>query len=167
MTEPAGTQQQESGTEQQGTPESRQAAGAGEQQTKTGEDSGASGSLIGKAVGDGGASGGEGSNTGQPGVGNGQPELIGAPDGYGVYSVPEGIQLNVETAKELNDMAKSMNLSQVGAQKLVDLHVKHSQKQNDAAQAQFHELKNDWEKETKKELGADYNTEMVLVSKTV
>ncbi len=131
-------------------------------QSPAGETPPPSGSLIGAAA----AAAGDGiaPNTVVPGAAN---DLVGAPEGYGVYKVPEGIQVDVAMVSELNDLAKTMNLSQVGAQKLIDLQVKMSQKQETAEQARWNEMKAGWETETKKALGASYDSEMAFVGKTM
>lgn len=131
-----------------------------EGQPPAGGEPGTSGSLIGKAAGDADANK-------QPGAGDGQTEFIGAPEKFEAYDIPEGVQMNEATTKELNDMAKSMNLSQVGVQQLVNLHVKSIQEQGDAAQAQFNQLKDEWAQETKTDLGAEFDKEMGMVRKTV
>jgi hypothetical protein len=74
--------------------------------------------------------------------------------------------MDVGMVAELNGLAKDMNLSQVGAQKLVDLQVKMTQKQEDLGHAQFNQMKAEWETETKKELGASFEADMALVRKT-
>lgn len=94
-------------------------------------------------------------------------DLVGAPEGYGVYSVPENIQVDVGMVAELNELAKNMNLSQVGAQKLIDLQVKMSQKQDAMAQSQYNEIKASWETETRKECGANFEADAAMVRKTV
>lgn len=147
------------GTAAEGTQQPAGTQGAAQtetgSQTPAGEGTQASGSMISKAAEEGSKQKADNS------------EFVGSPEGYGVYTVPEGIQVDVGMVTELNDLAKKMNLSQAGAQKLVDLQVKMTQKQGDTAWAQFNEMKESWEKETRQELGVNYNSEMGLVRKTV
>lgn len=50
----------------------------------------------------------------------------GAPDAYTAFTLPEGVTLDAGRNTEFATLAKELNLSQAGAQKLVDLAMKHS-----------------------------------------
>lgn len=54
-------------------------------------------------------------------------EVVGAPEEYEAFVVPEGIELNGEVTDEFKALAKEQNLTQANAQKLIDLATKHSQ----------------------------------------
>lgn len=85
-------------------------------------------------------------------------ELHGAPEGdYADFALPEGVKLDETGAKSLADIAKELNLSQKGAQKLIDLGVEKQQRDAETARAQLETVHTGWVNATKtdKEFGGD------------
>lgn len=81
--------------------------------------------------------------------------LTGAPEAYDEFVMPEGVELVDDRLKEFQDIAKEMDLSQKGAQTLID---KHIQTLNEVAEAQneaWAETRAEWREATKsdKEFG--------------
>lgn len=68
----------------------------------------------------------------------------GAPETYGDFTAPEGVELASEAVEGFKSIAKELNLSQDAAQKLVDYHVKHSTEQAQAQATAFKEMSEGW-----------------------
>lgn len=72
------------------------------------------------------ASGGEAQDGDQAGGGEDGSDAQGAPEEYADFALPEGYALPDDIGTELKDTAKSLNLTQDQAQKLVDLGAKQA-----------------------------------------
>jgi len=75
----------------------------------------------------------------------GAPE--GAPEKYADFKVPEGFVLDKDVATEFGTVAKGLNISQAGAQELVDLYVKHAQEAQNAPYQAWTEVQERWRNE--------------------
>ena len=84
-------------------------------------------------------------------------EATGAPEAYESFKVPEGVKLDEALMGEFSAAFKGMNLSQDGAQQVVDMGVKLQQKWAADQTAQLTALRSDWANQVKtdKEIGGD------------
>jgi hypothetical protein len=71
----------------------------------------------------------------------------GAPEKYADFKVPEGFELDKDVAAEFGTVAKGLNISQVGAQELVDFYVKHVQQANAAPYQAWTDVQEQWRNE--------------------
>ena len=88
-----------------------------------------------------------------PSLLNAKPE--GAPEKYSDFKLPEGLAIKPEVLTEASTLFKGLNLSQDGAQSLLDFHAKQLA---EAAAAPFKtvtELKSAWETEVRAAYGKD------------
>ena len=74
----------------------------------------------------------------------------GAPEKYDAFTVPEGFTIAQSAVDEFGTLAKELNLTQEGAQKLVDYQVKFQQAQYDKLDAQVKKQSEDWAADTLK-----------------
>lgn len=83
--------------------------------------------------------------------------LTGAPEAYEDFAAPEGVELDAEVATDLKTLAKDLDLSQVGAQKVADLGVKLAEKWATQAQENYAAEVAKWKTttETDSEIGGD------------
>jgi hypothetical protein len=71
----------------------------------------------------------------------------GAPEKYEDFTVPDGFELDKNVAAEFGTVAKGLNISQTGAQELVDLYVKHVQEANNAPYKAWSDVQERWRNE--------------------
>jgi hypothetical protein len=71
----------------------------------------------------------------KPEVGKPNSEQQGAPEAYTDFTLPEGMDMDVEVLGEFKDFAKELNLPQDKAQKIVDFQTKLATKQAEQYQA--------------------------------
>jgi hypothetical protein len=90
----------------------------------------------------------------------------GAPEAYADFTVPEGMTLEPETTNAFKELAKSSNLSQASAQKLVDLASGLVDKTMQGLQAQMGERVAQWAEQAKADpvVGGPKFTENVQVA---
>jgi hypothetical protein len=88
-----------------------------------------------------------------------------APESYADFKLPEGIAADKAMTEEFKSIAKSLNLSQENAQKLVDVQAKYVKSQGDAVLNQYKQQVENWKKESIQSLGADYKKELSLAAK--
>lgn len=74
----------------------------------------------------------------------------GAPEKYEAFTVPEGVTLDESAVTEFGALAKELNLTQEGAQKLVDYQVKFQQAQYAKLDEQVKKQAEDWAADTLK-----------------
>ncbi len=91
----------------------------------------------------------------------------GAPETYADFKVPEGVEVNQPVLDAFKVLAKKHNLTQEGAQELIDLQVKHVQGITEGLQKTFEDTKAEWKKEAIAALGADYKKELVFASRAI
>ena len=91
----------------------------------------------------------------------------GAPEKYADFKVPDGLKIDVPVLEEFKTAAKELNLTQEGAQKLVDLQLKHMKSVTDGLNTEFIKIKTEWKNDTIKELGTDYQKELVFAGKAL
>lgn len=77
-------------------------------------------------------------------------ELVGAPEAYEDFTLPEGMTLSDETKTEVQALFKEVNLSQKGAQKLLDTYAKQSQDIVQSMIDKSNEQRAAWREEVKK-----------------
>lgn len=94
-------------------------------------------------------------------------EAKGAPEKYEDFKVPEGAIVNQPVLDEFKATAKELNLTQAGAQKLIDLQVKHMDSLVQSMQQSFQQIKDDWKADTIKTLGASAKTDLVSAGKAI
>lgn len=84
-------------------------------------------------------------------------KLVGAPEKYESFTAPQGVTLNSELVNEFTPLAKNLNLSQEGAQKIADFGVKLIQKQSEATAKQWVDTRAAWTTQIKsdKEVGGN------------
>ena len=77
-------------------------------------------------------------------------ELTGAPEAdYEAFEIPEGIQVNEEGLTEFKTLAKELNLSQKGAQRLVDFQMQMNARQAEQAVQAYQDQQTEWLKALK------------------
>ena len=96
-----------------------------------------------------------------------EKESKGAPEKYEDFKVPEGAIVNQPVLDEFKATAKELNLTQAGAQKLIDLQVKHMDSLVQSMQQSFQQIKNDWKADTIKTLGATAKTDLVSAGRAI
>ena len=74
----------------------------------------------GKAQGDANGDGKTGDEGGDKGQGDGKAKATGAPESYESFKLPEGVQMDEAGLKSFSEFAKSMDLSQEGAQAFIE-----------------------------------------------
>ena len=75
---------------------------------------------------------------------------IGAPETYGDFALPEGYTLDDEVKEEIGKVFKGMNISQAGAQKLVDIYLKRVTAQKEADLNDLNARRKTWRSEVRK-----------------
>jgi|SRR5579872_460734 len=73
--------------------------------------------------------------------------LTGAPETYSDYKMPDGWSLDPDAKKEADTVFKELNLSQDGAQKLMDMYTKNVLEAHNAPFKAYQELTEGWAKE--------------------
>tara|TARA_R110000824_G_scaffold69297_4_gene178638 strand:- start:9099 stop:9749 length:651 start_codon:yes stop_codon:yes gene_type:complete len=76
-------------------------------------------------------------------------EIVGAPDAYEAFTLPEGFALNEEFSARFAEAAKGMNLTQDQAQSLVDLQAELSSTAGTELSEGWTTLKAEWQAEAK------------------
>ncbi len=91
----------------------------------------------------------------------------GAPETYADFTAPEGVQLSPELAGEFGTLAKSLNLSQENAQKMVDVAAKLAQHGAQAQAGQVQTIHDEWRALTTadKEFGGEKLAENLAIAK--
>lgn len=98
-------------------------------------------------------------------------ELTGAPESYEDFTLPEGVEMDKVALEEFTPLAKELDLSQKGAQKLIDFKAKNDARVNEeSVQRQWdvwNETQENWVKEAKsdKEIGGDKFDESLSLAK--
>lgn len=77
--------------------------------------------------------------------------LVGAPEKYEAFKAPEGFEFDVAKMEELSGKFKAMNLSQEGAQQLIDFHTKELLEAIEAPYNEFVETRKGWREEMSKD----------------
>ena len=71
----------------------------------------------------------------------------GAPEKYEAFKAPEGYELNEKAVGEFSTLAKELNLSQEGAQRLVDMYVAQQKANAEEPFAAYDKMRDDWRSE--------------------
>lgn len=74
---------------------------------------------------------------------------VGAPETYEEFTLPEGFSLDDEVKEEISGMFKSMNISQAGAQKLIDAYLKRVMSQKEAEISELNSRRMRWRSEVR------------------
>lgn len=77
--------------------------------------------------------------------------FIGAPEKYGDFNVPDGVVVRPDMLEKTETIARELNLSQAGAQKLIDLAPELSQAMADAQQEHWDTVVSNWESSIKED----------------
>ena len=93
----------------------------------------------------------------------------GAPEKYEDFQVPEGFVLDEAIAKEAGELFKGLNVSQEGAQKLVDFYIAKTQEAADAPIKFWSEKQAKWQADMKadKEIGSRLPLVKQTISKAI
>jgi hypothetical protein len=119
------------------------AEGAPAEQTETGGDSGGTAPAEGEAT--------QEQPLLTPGVDeNGKSELEGAPEAYADYNMPEGFAIDEDTKARVDGIFKELNLSQKGAQRLIDAYTEQVVSQKEADLAALADRRRQWRAEVRK-----------------
>jgi hypothetical protein len=94
-------------------------------------------------------------------------ELVGAPEAYEDLNFGEGAEINEKALGEFKELAKSMNLSQSGVQKLADFQSSLMKEQSEQVTASYDKMSNDWKAETIKQLGPEYQKDIAIAGKAI
>ncbi len=92
-------------------------------------------------------------------------DLLGAPETYEDFTVPEGMQLDKERLEKFLPIISEMGLSQKGAQQLIDLQAEVAQAAHDAQAAAWEETQTGWTEASKadKEIGGvDFDANLAV-----
>jgi hypothetical protein len=94
-------------------------------------------------------------------------EDSGAPENYGDFELPEGMELDEKAMEQFVPIAKELELSQEQAQKLVTLYSNQIKAQVDAQEETYSTIRTDWVKEVKadKEIGGEKFNENVATAR--
>src|SRR6266403_5822536 len=69
----------------------------------------------------------------------------GAPEAYTDFTLPEGVKLEGETLKSAQELFKSLNLPQDGAQRLVDFHLGQIRAATEASSKAYEDMRAGWQ----------------------
>src|SRR6266403_5959726 len=69
----------------------------------------------------------------------------GAPEAYTDFTLPEGVKLEGETLKSAQELFKSLNLPQDGAQRLVDFHLGQIKAATEASSKAYEDMRAGWQ----------------------
>ena len=94
-----------------------------------------------------------------------QAEPAGAPEAYDFKeSIPEGVEMDEAITKDFTEIARSMNLTNAQANQLAAYGIKYGQTVAAAAQQQRVAEVEQWGKDAKESLGADFDKVMVTAA---
>lgn len=80
---------------------------------------------------------------------DGKDKPTGAPEAYEDFTLPEGMEMDVEILGEFKNLAKELNIPQAKAQQLIDFQSQLASKQAEAYQAAVTKQAQDWAAEIK------------------
>ncbi|WP_052439769.1 hypothetical protein [Pseudomonas fluorescens] len=80
---------------------------------------------------------------------DGKDKPVGAPEAYEDFTLPEGMEMDVEILGEFKNLAKELNIPQAKAQQLIDFQSQLANKQAEAYQAAVTKQAKDWAAEIK------------------
>lgn len=86
---------------------------------------------------------------------DGEPVLTGAPEKYADFTLPDGFTADKEMMGAAGELFKKMNISQDGAQQLVDLYAKNLQAAQEAPFKAYIDMKQGWTDEVNTKYGKD------------
>lgn len=86
---------------------------------------------------------------------DGEPVLTGAPEKYADFTLPDGFTADKEMMGAAGELFKKMNISQDGAQQLVDFYVKNLQAAQEAPFKAYIDMKQGWTDEVNTKYGKD------------
>lgn len=92
-------------------------------------------------------------------------ENSGAPEKYGDFEFPEGMELDEAAMEQFLPLAKELDLNQEQAQKLVSMYSQNIQSQIEAQETEYKDVRSEWVKAIKadKEVGGkDYEANLGL-----
>ena len=80
---------------------------------------------------------------------DGKDKPVGAPEAYEDFTLPEGMEMDVEILGEFKNLAKELNIPQAKAQQLIDFQSQLASKQAELYQAAVTKQAKDWAAEIK------------------
>jgi hypothetical protein len=86
---------------------------------------------------------------------DGEPVFTGAPEKYEDFKLPDGFKLDPEAVTAATEIFKKANLSQDGAQQLIDFHAKQLQAAQEAPFKAFVDMKKGWTDAVNTKYGKD------------
>jgi hypothetical protein len=86
---------------------------------------------------------------------------------YQDFSLPEGFTLDAEVGAEFKSIAKELKLNQEQAQKLVDMHTKHTKFAQEKLDSEFKGIVSDWRQEAVTHFGKGLQSELSYVAKAL
>ena len=92
--------------------------------------------------------------------------LRGAPESYADFTVPDGVEVQDDKLGKFQDLARELDLSQSGAQRLVDLQAEFTAEAMEQQRATWAELQSQWIGAVKsdREIGGDKLSETIAVA---
>lgn len=110
---------------------------------------------------------GDAGDKGKPGADDkGNAEGAGTPaEGY-KFNLPDGLEFDKDTVSAFSALAKKSNMSQESAQEIVDLQVGMVKKVQEQSAKDYQDQQSQWQADTKKAFGADFDKKMSFAAKT-
>lgn len=99
-----------------------------------------------------------------------EAKAAGAPEKYEAFTIAEGFEAKPEQLAQFGELAKSLNLNQANAQKLVDEHIKAMTGLRDSMETARIEMEAGWRKATESDKdfgGANLPANLALASKAL
>lgn len=92
---------------------------------------------------------------------------LGAPETYADFTMPDGIEVDSDLLEAVTPVFKDTGLSQIQAQKLIDVYASQIQAQDKAREDSYTQINQEWVNEAKsdKEIGGDNFNENVGMAK--
>lgn len=99
--------------------------------------------------------------------GEAEAEATGAPEEYGEFTLPEGVELDADALSAAAPIFKELGLSQDQAQKLVDFYATRIGEVTSGVAAQAEALQQGWQNEIKAEWGSAFDANVAIAAKAV
>lgn len=90
---------------------------------------------------------------------------IGAPEAYAEFTMPEGFTLDDEVKEEIGTLFKGLNVSQAGAQKLIDAYTKRILAQKETELSDLNARRKQWRSEVRRQ--PTYESDKAFAAKGV
>lgn len=113
---------------------------------------------------------GKGESEGKDTEADGKPADAGAPEDYGDFSFPEGVEIDADVMTEFKGLAKELGITQEAAQKLIDLQASMEEKRAETLQQMVADQSQQWANQVKNDPeigGENYDQSVALAVKTI